>query len=259
MKMTPVKIEDLVDELDTTSRTPLYEQLAQGIQRGIASGEFPPGTPLPREQDIAAGLGISRQTVNQALNGLARRGLITRRRRVGTFVAEPYVEQPLENVYSFFRTLVAQGRQPSTEVLGYRVTIDTRASTLLTGQPNGLLLELQRLWLVDGERFAFDSIFLPHESAQSLPLERLIKEPLYDLLHEICGIETNRAEETLSPITVDDPEATLIGLMVGEAAFLVERIAYANDRPVEIRNSIIRGDRFRFRVNLSGSGNSRPD
>lgn len=242
---------DLVrSELDPASRTPLYEQLATAIRRAIDDGALAAGAALPPEPEMARALGVSRQTVNQALTGLARRGLVTRRRGAGTFVAAPYVEQPLGGLYSFIRTLTAQGRLPGTRLLGYRITVDERASPLLTGRADGLVYEISRLRLVDGDPFVVETIYLPVECGERLPAERLTTDVLYDLLREYCGVTVTHADETLRPVTVDRTEAALLSLTAGEPAFLVERTSYAGERPVELRASLIRGDRYRYRVRL---------
>lgn len=253
-------IADLANELSPSSRTPLYEQLAHAITREIRCRALPPGTIFPPEPELAERLGLSRQTVNQALAGLAKRGLVTRRRGVGTFVAEPYVEQPLGGLYSFLRTLTAQGRLPSTRMLGYRITLDDDASPLLTGRRDGLIYELSRLRLVDGEPFVVETIYLPVELGERLPSERLAHEVLYDLMRDRCEVTVTHAEETLRPVTLEQPDAALLGLPVGEPAFLVERTGIAGERarPVELRRSLIRGDRYRFTVHLEGPGLSLP-
>jgi GntR family transcriptional regulator len=244
----------LAGELNPANRTPLYEQLAGALARLIQQGVLPPGTVLPREPDLAVRLGLSRQTVNQALTGLARRGLLIRRRGIGTFVAEPYLEQPLDGLYSFIRTLTAQGRRPGTRLLGSRVTVDEVASPFLTGRTDALVFELTRLRLIDGEPLVFEEVYLPLACGERLPSDRLASEVLYDLLHEVCGLEVTHAEETLRPVVVARTEAALLGVAAGEAAFLVERRAFAGDHPAELRRSLIRGDRYRFRVHLEGAG-----
>lgn len=251
-------VRRLVAALDSGSRTPLYEQLAHEVTQLIRGGALAPGAVLPREPELAERLGVSRQTVNQALTGLARRGLVTRRRGVGTFVAEPYVEQPLGGLYSFLRTLTAQGRLPGSRMLGYRITVDGQASPLLTGRPAGLVFELSRLRLVDEAPFVVEMIYLPAVCGERLPLDRLASEPLYDLLRDACDIRVTHADETLRPVTLDQAEAALLGLTVGEPAFLVERTGYAGTQAVELRTSVIRGDRYRFRVRLAGSGLATP-
>lgn len=86
-----------------------------------------------------------------------------------------------------------------------------------------------------------------------LPPDRLAQEVLYDLLNEYCQIEITHAEETLRPITIVQRDAALLGLRAGDAAFLVERTSYAGMEAIELRFSLIRGDRFRYRVRLEAA------
>lgn len=245
-------VADIAAALDPTQPLPLYEQLARGLQRAVQSGALPPGTALPPEPELARRLGVSRQTVHQALSQLARRGVLTRRRGVGTFVAEPFIEQPLGGLYSFVRTLTAQGRRPGTRLLGQRLTVDERASPLLAGAPDALVLELSRLRLVDDEPFVLETVYLPAACADRLPREALAEAPLYELLRTRCGITVTHAEETLQPVTLTRTQAALLGLPAGAPAFLVERTGFAGEQAVELRVSLIRGDRYRFRVRLEG-------
>lgn len=245
-------VDHLAATLDPASRTPLYEQLSRAIAEAIYAGRLPPGAMLPAEPTLAARLGVSRQTVNQALTALARRGLVIRRRGVGTVVVGPQVEQPLGALYSFLRTLLAQGRVPATRVLACRATVDVESSPLLTGRPDGEVFEITRLRLVDGEPFAVETIHLPLACGERLPLDRIAQEALYDVLQDVCGLVVTQADETLRPVTLEPLDADLLSLPVGDPAFLVERVGYAGQRPVEVRRSLIRGDRYRFRVHLAG-------
>jgi GntR family transcriptional regulator len=237
-------------DLDSNNPLPLYQQLTLSLRHAIESGALAPGDALPPEQQLAQQLHLSRQTVNLALTNLARRGLVYRKRGTGTFVAEPFVEQGLGGLYSFIHTLESQGRLPSSKLLGFQALIDDRASPLLAGSPDGLVYEIKRLRLVDGEPFAIETTYVPSGCGDKLPVERLEKDPLYDLLEEFCGLRVAHAEETLRPITIERAEAQLLGVSADEPAFLVERIGYAAERPVELRISLIRGDRYRFKVRL---------
>jgi len=113
-------------------------------------------------------------------------------------------------------------------------------------------VELSRLRLVDGDPFVVETLYLPADCGESLPLDRLEHEVVYDLLRETCGLDVTHADETLRPVVLEQPEASLLGLSLGEPAFLVERRGYAGAAPVELRRSVIRGDRYRFRVRLEG-------
>jgi GntR family transcriptional regulator, galactonate operon transcriptional repressor len=64
----------------------LHGQVAHEIGRRIVSGAVAEGEFLPRESELAEQFGVSRQAVREALKVLAAKGLVTSRRRAGTFV-----------------------------------------------------------------------------------------------------------------------------------------------------------------------------
>jgi GntR family transcriptional regulator len=64
----------------------LYRQVAAAIRDGIASGEFPPGAPLPSEAQLIARYQVSRPTVRNAVAALRSEGLIEVVHGKGSFV-----------------------------------------------------------------------------------------------------------------------------------------------------------------------------
>lgn len=71
-----------------TSPEPVYEQIVRQIQDGVASGELPPGAPLPTVRQLATDLQLNRNTVARAYKQLEDRGVILTAGRRGTFVRE---------------------------------------------------------------------------------------------------------------------------------------------------------------------------
>ncbi|GER23871.1 hypothetical protein NCCP1664_23660 [Zafaria cholistanensis] len=69
-----------------TPPTTLPEQIAAQLRRRIASGEFPVGARLPTELALAEELGVSRNSVREALRSLVHSGLVGARAGYGTFV-----------------------------------------------------------------------------------------------------------------------------------------------------------------------------
>lgn len=59
---------------------PLHEQAAAAIRRAIADGEAAPGERLPLAKDLAAIMGINKNTVIRALHLLRDEGLLEFRR-----------------------------------------------------------------------------------------------------------------------------------------------------------------------------------
>ena len=73
-----------VDRSDPAS---LHDQVAAQIRRAIADGEAGPGERLPLAKDLAAVLGVNKNTVLRALHILRDEGLLEFRRGLGITVA----------------------------------------------------------------------------------------------------------------------------------------------------------------------------
>jgi DNA-binding GntR family transcriptional regulator len=74
-------------KLDRTEPVPLHDQVAAEIRRAIAEGEAGPGERLPLAKDMAAVLGVNKNTVLRALHLLREEGLLEFRRGRGITVA----------------------------------------------------------------------------------------------------------------------------------------------------------------------------
>lgn len=245
-------IASLASSVSTARRIPLNEQLAASLEHAIGDGTLRPGAVLPREPDLAKQLGLSRQTVALALNALARRGLLVRRRGIGTFVAEQPVEQPLDRLYSFVRTLAVDGQPLTSRLLGTRLLADPEISSRFGSADDALVLEVSRLFSIDDAPFAYELIYLPASLGEQLRSENLAGSVIYELLRDCCDIVVTHGDETMRIAPLTRSEASLLHESSGAPAFLIERIAYAGDRAVELRRTIVRGDRTRFRARLAG-------
>jgi len=76
--------------VDLSDAMPLHDQVAAQIRRAIADGEAGPGERLPLAKDLAAVLGVNKNTVLRALHVLRDEGLLEFRRGRGiTVVGTP--------------------------------------------------------------------------------------------------------------------------------------------------------------------------
>jgi GntR family transcriptional regulator len=74
-------------KVDRAEAMPLHDQVAAEIRRAIAEGEAGPGERLPLAKDMAAVLGVNRNTVLRALHLLRDEGLLEFQRGRGITVA----------------------------------------------------------------------------------------------------------------------------------------------------------------------------
>src|SRR5437868_2990070 len=71
-----------------TKKFPLYKQICSFFETRIINGEFPPGSRLPSERELANELKVNRSTINIAFDELRATGLVNRIVGVGTVVNE---------------------------------------------------------------------------------------------------------------------------------------------------------------------------
>src|SRR3954462_760561 len=98
----------------------LSQRIFSDITERIVSGDWPPGARIPFEHELAAEYGCSRMTVNKAMTQLARDGLIERRRRSGSFVAEPRSQAAILEIHDIRTEVQALGRPYRYELLARR-------------------------------------------------------------------------------------------------------------------------------------------
>src|SRR3981081_2559849 len=135
---------------DAASGVALWRQVADGIERAIASGSFAAGEKLPGEIEIAESYRVNRHTVRRALATLAERGLVRAERGSGTYVEAQRIAYPLRSRTRFSEIVGAGGREPRGQLIGASAEPATRELArqlaLKTGAP---LIRIEALRLAD--------------------------------------------------------------------------------------------------------------
>lgn len=68
---------------------PAVQMVVDALSNRLASGDYPQGSRLPAERQLAASLQVARNTLREALDILEQKGLIQRRAGAGSYVVEP--------------------------------------------------------------------------------------------------------------------------------------------------------------------------
>ena len=108
--------------VDKFSPLPLYIQVENYLQNQIEKDGLKPGDPVPSENQLATLLNISRMTARQAINNLVLKGVLARKRGLGTFVNDPdpeRIEMPLDKLRGFSQRSHQTGKQPVNRVLRF--------------------------------------------------------------------------------------------------------------------------------------------
>ncbi|MFV0426094.1 MAG: GntR family transcriptional regulator, partial [Beutenbergiaceae bacterium] len=88
--------QDFFVDVDRSSPVPLYHQVATCIEAAISDERLPAGARLENEISIGQRFGLSRPTVRRAIQELVDKGLLVRRRGIGTQVVHGQVTRSVE-------------------------------------------------------------------------------------------------------------------------------------------------------------------
>jgi GntR family transcriptional regulator len=231
---------------------PLYRQIETDVRDRIRSGDLVPGAQLPTEVELMDRYGVSRSTVRQALRELVAEGLVEIRRGLGTYVTQRRFEHTIGGFYSFSREIERHGLEPRTRVLGLGVEpADDVVASVLGLAPGAAVVALRRLRLADDDPLVVETSYLPAARFPGLERVDFGQVRLYDTLTDSYGCRPTRARESFEPVLVTADEAALLGQHRGEPALRVERVAFdQDDAPIEFCRSTVRGDRYRYSVEL---------
>ena len=237
--------------IDRSSATPLYEQIAQPIEAAILSGELPAGAMIEDEVSMANRLDVARPTARRALQELANKGLLTRRRGVGTRVTPPHVHRPMK-LSSLNEDLSEAGFVPTTKVLSYLVRQASAAEAEQLGLgPDDGLLAVSRLRYADDHPLAILTNLIPLDIAPSW--QELGEAGLYQCLHQ-RGIDIASATQEIGARGATSEEASTLGEQAGSPLLTMHRVGRtAEGRPVEIGQHVYRPSLYSFRFSLFSS------
>jgi len=240
-----------VPDLAASAGQPAHQRIEQWLMRMISDGVVRPGDKLPREQDLADGLGVSRMTLRQSLGSLEARGVIERipGRRGGTFVREPKIECDITGLAGFTEQLRRGQVRASARVVSASVVTASRsvAAALDLGR-DAAVYEIVRVRAARRVPLALERSYLPAAMFPGL-IERRLTGSLYALMEREYGHGPQSATEFLEPFIATVDEAELLGVDPGSPLLLIDRTAAAaSGRPVEYARDLFRPDRIRISV-----------
>lgn len=238
----------LAVELDRSSPVPLYYQLAQAIEAAIRSGELAPGDRFENELALASRLTLSRPTTRRAIQELVDKGLLVRKRGVGTQVVQNPVHRNVE-LTSLYDDLARAGRQPTTTLLEYTIEPPgedvARELSLADGRD---VVRIKRLRLAGGEPLAVMTNYLPLEIAPAA--EELEQCGLYQSLRT-RGVHIRLARQRIGARAADRTEAKLLGDKPGAPVLTMDRTAFDDSgRAVEYGQHCYRAACYYFDTTL---------
>lgn len=235
-----------------TSAASAVGSARRSVLSAIENGVFPPGQRLPSERPLAAQLGVSRETLRQALKDLAGQGVITSSPQRGWFVAMDLLSDPPNELQSFTDMAHARGLTPSTRVLSaeQRPARFDEAQKLALA-PASTVLDLHRLRSLDDVPVSLDRTTVALRRAPELATLDLTDTSLYGTLKSVCGIQVARSSYSVRADSADEQIAEHLGLDPGMPVLVGDEVTFdLSDTPVLCSQLIYRSDAYRFEATL---------
>jgi DNA-binding GntR family transcriptional regulator len=235
-------------QVDRYSPVPLYFQVAQHLEHLIESGELPAGTRLENEIDLADQLGLSRPTMRRAIGYLVDRGLLVRKRGVGTQVVHAKMRRPVE-LTSLYDDLAKTGRHPDTRIFSVEPVSDALALEL--GIAAGTdVYAFERLRYAEEEPLALMRNHVPKDLLPLAP-EDLEVHGLYNLLRA-NSVNLRIAKQSIGARAATAAEARALAETKGAPLLTMTRVAYDDHgRAVEHGDHLYRASRYTFDLTLT--------
>lgn len=232
---------------------PLYRKIYLDLRRKITNGTYSENLALPAERVLCQFYHVSRSTLRRSLDELQRDGYITKTQGNGNFVKPRMYDQKLTKFHSFANSLKTQHILIKNEILDYALIHSDKylESIKLVKQltpPESQWHKLTRLRSAETFPLMIETSYMLQSRFLAIKLDVLKGDSLYDYLKTFYGMELTDAFETLSPWIPNAKERELLQIPSHVPCMLCERFCHEQNYLVIIHRTIVRGDKFKFKV-----------
>lgn len=208
-----------------------YREVKGEILSRIRSREWPAGHAIPGEVELAESFGVARGTVSRAMQELMDEGVIERRRKAGTRVAQSPVRQARLEIPLVRAEIEATGATYRYRLLSREITsAPDWLSAQLSVPAETPMMHLRCLHLTDSQPFQFEDRWI---SLDTVPLAA--SEPFTVINPNewlVQAIPFTDAEFAFRAASVDRETAELLGIRVDDPVFVAERTTWLGGKPV---------------------------
>ena len=217
------------------------------IEENIISGFWGPGEKIPFEHELMVQYGCSRMTVNKAVTALAHQGLLTRKRRSGTFVATPKAHTAMVKIPDISAIVQAKGAHYSFKVLFQEVrTSNPSDQAQLELRSPRQILELRLLHLCDGAPLAYED--------RLLNLDQVPKAAELDVTAQslslwlLQNVPWKNADHVFKAMACDADLAEVLKISTGAPCLKLHRRTWSADEAITCTDLIFPAEAFELQA-----------
>ena len=232
------------------SPVPRYAQLADLLRQRVARGVWPLGHKLPSLDELVAQFGVARVTVRQAVDLLAREGLLSPQQGRGTFVTGQPAQDRWLRLETSLRDLADVYRDDKPKLTLLEEASATPQLQAQDGKPAARYHFMRRVHSRNGEAYCLISIYLDDRVFRMAP-KRFRRETVVPVLLELPKVKIAKARQTMAISTADVEVAAHLNIAVSAPVAEVRRVFTAFDGTVLYVGEVTyRGDYIHFEMDL---------
>jgi len=237
---------------------PRYVQIADLLRRRIARGVWKNGEKVPSLEALMAEFGVARVTLRQAVDVLAREGLVSPQRGKGTFVTGTPARRQWQREWQTVHASVDALAQAFQDTRPRIVTIDESISDAPLrpedGVPAGRYVYMRRVHSEKDEPYCVIEIYIDEAIFRTDP-ERYSSEAVVPLLAALPQGGITQARQVLTIGIADMEVARLLDMHAGDSVVEVRRVfSDGEGRVIYLGEVTYRGDSFRLEMDLEPPG-----
>ena len=231
------------------SKLPLWYQVAQSLRAEILSCRTIEARRLPTEAALAKQYGVSLITLRQALKSIEDEGLITRRRRLGTFVNPGALAQRPLKLLGAVETVFAQQASEQTELLEIGDDVAVPPELAPPFDAGARVSFFRRLRRDHGEPVSYALNYVLPEHGKRVTAGQLARAPMTQVLRRDLGVVIGRIENTLEARQASPEAARLLGCELLSPILFFTGVSFDRaDRVIDVAQIHYRGDRYKFSI-----------
>jgi len=213
----------------------LYYKVATRLRNEIIMGTWSPGSQLPTEDEIVKEYGVSRQTVRNAKEMLAREGFIRSIKGSGCYVKDSDKWKTMSPTVDNLNDIFHYGTRMSFKIHEFGMVSNSREiQNKLNNREDRFVFQIRGVRHFQGQPISCVVYYLPFRFASRIPLDSLDENPFIPQFEKLAGIQVTEGIQTISLGRADRTVAENLGLKKGAPVLLVEAVYFDSaQRPIE--------------------------
>lgn len=233
---------------------PLYVKVARALQHQISVGEYPIGSLLPTEVELAVRHSVSRQTIRQAVQQLRQQKLLSAKKGVGTRVE---ARQPRQAYYFALQSLtqIFQFASEATLHVYHEEDLQVRGvlANKLASRPGRHWLHLTGTRQVVGNPtpICWTEAYIDGRYAKLFRGKKVHQSAIFSAIERHSGEAVTEVQQEINATTLNRELAARLGAADGSPALVITRRYFgAGHRLFEMSVNIHPSDRFSYAISL---------